>query len=90
MLNVLDDYNRQMLRIEPVLHIEADTCLPARRVIQVLEQFEESRGLSSTLRVDNGPEFISRRFDTWCKKLKDYPGFFQSGKPTQNASMSNV
>ena len=90
MLNVLGDYNRQMLRIEPVLRIEADTCLPAQRVIQVLEQLEESRGLPSMLRVDNGPDFISRRLDTWCKKPKDYPGFFQLGKPTQNASMSNV
>ena len=38
MLNVLD-YNRQVLRIE------ADTCLPAQRVIRVLERLEESHGL---------------------------------------------
>jgi putative transposase len=64
MLNVLDDYNRQVLRIE------ADTCLPARRVIRVLEQLEESRGLPSMIRVDNGPEFISQHLDTWCKDRK--------------------
>jgi putative transposase len=64
MLNVLDDYNRQVLRIE------ADTRLPARRVIRVLEQLEESRGLPSMIRVDNGPEFISQRLDTWCKDRK--------------------
>ena len=63
-LNVLDDYNRQVLRIE------ADTCLPARRIIRVLEQLEERRGLPSMLGVDNGPEFISQRLDTWCKDQK--------------------
>jgi len=39
MLNVLDDYNHQML------HIEQDTCLPAQRIIRMHEQLEESRCL---------------------------------------------
>ena len=61
---VLDDYNQQVLRIE------ADTCLPACRVIRVLEQLEESRGFPSMIRVENGPEFISQRLDTWCNDRK--------------------
>jgi len=79
MLNVLDDSNRQ------VLHIEADTCLPPRRVIRVLEQLEESRGLLLMIRVDNSPEFISRRLDMWCKTRNITLAFIQPGKPTQNA-----
>ena len=79
LLNVIDDYNREVLRIE------ADTCLPALRVIRVLEQLEQSRGLPSMLRVDNGPEFISHKLDAWCKERKITLAFIQPGKPTQNA-----
>ena len=79
LLNVIDDYNREVLRIE------ADTCLPALRVIRVLEQLEKRRGLPSMLRVDNGPEFISHKLDAWCKERKITLAFIQPGKPTQNA-----
>ncbi len=41
MLNILDDYNREVLRIEP------DTSLPALRVIRVSEQLKEYRGVPS-------------------------------------------
>jgi putative transposase len=79
MLNVIDDYNRQVLRIE------TDTSLPAQRVIRVLEQLKEVRGLPNMIRVDNGPEFISHRLDAWCKDHKITLAFIQPGKPTQNA-----
>lgn len=48
MLNVMDNYNRQ------VLWIKTDTSLPALRVIRVLDQLKESRGLPQMIRVDNG------------------------------------
>ena len=79
LLCVIDDYNRQVLRIE------ADTSLPALRVIRVLEQLGESRGLPSMLRVDNGPEFISHKLDVWCKERRITLAFIEPGKPTQNA-----
>lgn len=79
LLNVIDDYNRQVLRIE------TDTSLPALRVIRVLEQLEESRGLPRMLRVDNGPEFISHKLDVWCKERGITLAFIEPGKPTQNA-----
>lgn len=76
MLNVIDDYNRQVLRIE------AGTSLPALRVIRVLEQLEESRGLPAMIRVDNGPEFISHKLDAWCKDRGITLAYIQPGKPT--------
>jgi putative transposase len=79
LLNVLDDYNRELLSIE------ADTSLPALRVIRVLERLKESRGLPEMIRVDNGPEFISAKLDIWCKENKIILAFIQPGKPTQNA-----
>jgi putative transposase len=84
LLNVIDDYNRQVLRIE------ADTCLPALRVIRVLEELEGSRGLPSMLRVDNGPEFISGTLDRWCKERKITLAFIQPGKPMQNAYVERL
>lgn len=79
LLNVIDDYNRE------VLWIEADTSLPALRVIRVLENLKEVRGLPERIRVDNGPEFISAKLDMWCKENDIQLVFIQPGKPTQNA-----
>lgn len=79
LLNILDDYNRQ------ILAIEADSSIPAQRVIRVLERLNQVRGLPKMIRVDNGPEFISRKLDVWCKENKIELAFIQPGEPTQNA-----
>lgn len=79
LLNVIDDHNRE------VLWIEADTSLPALRVIRVLQCLEETRGLPEMIRVDNGPEFISSKLDAWCREKKITLVYIQPGKPTQNA-----
>lgn len=79
MLNVIDDYNRE------ILAIETDTSLPALRVIRVLERLRETKGLPGMIRVDNGPEFISDKLDAWCKDHKIQLVFIQPGKPMQNA-----
>jgi putative transposase len=84
LLNIIDDYNRQ------VLSIEADTSLPVMRLIRVLERLKESRGLPQMIRVDNGPEFISQRLDYWCKENKISLMFIQPGKPTQNAFVERL
>jgi len=57
LLNIGDDYNRE------VLHIEADTSLPTMRLLRSLEYLKEFRGLPKMIRVDNGPEFISAQLD---------------------------
>ena len=79
MLNILDEFNRELL------HIETDFSLPCLRVIRVLEYLREFRGLPAMIRVDNGPEFISHKLDGWCKDNKITLVFIQPGKPTQNA-----
>ena len=78
LLNIIDDFNRE------VLAIEADTSLPASRVIRTLEQISQYRALPQMIRVDNGPEFISDQFDKWCKLHKIQLAFIQPGKPMQN------
>lgn len=79
LLNIVDDYNRE------VLCIETDTSLPTTRLIRELEQLKQYRGLPKMIRVDNGPEFISAKLDLWCKENKITLVFIQPGKPTQNA-----
>ena len=54
LLNVLDDFNREGLGIE------VDFSLPAERVIRSLNNIIEWRGKPKTIRVDNGPEYISQ------------------------------
>ena len=78
LLNVIDDYNRE------IRSIEADLSLPTLRLIRQLEQLKEFRGLPKMIRVDNGPEFISHRLDHWCKEHKIDLLFIQPGKPMQN------
>lgn len=78
LLNIMDDYNRE------VLSIEADFSMPTARLIRVLERLKEDRGLPSMIRVDNGPEFISSKLDHWCKEHKITLSFIQPGKPMQN------
>lgn len=67
-----------------VLAIEVDTSLPASRVIRTLERISQYRDLPQMIRVDNGPEFISDKFDGWCKLHKIQLVFIQPGKPMQN------
>jgi len=78
-LNVIDEGIREALAIE------VDTSLPASRIVRVLEQLEERRGLPEQIRVDNGPEFISQLLKDWCKSKGINLHYIQPGKPTQNA-----
>ena len=74
-LNVIDDYNRE------ALWIEVDTSLPAERVVRVLEQLLDWRGKPASIRMDNGPELISQRLESWAKEKNIALLHIQPGKP---------
>jgi putative transposase len=78
-LNVIDDFNRE------ALWIEVDTSLPAERVVRVLEQLLFLRGKPARIRMDNGPELISQRLESWAKEKHIDLLHIQPGKPAQNA-----
>ena len=78
-LNVIDDFNRE------ALWIEVDTSLPAERVVRVLEQLLSWRGKPTRLRMDNGPELISQRLESWAREKNIELLHIQPGKPAQNA-----
>ena len=79
LLNVLDDFNREGLGIE------VDFSLPAERVIRSLNRIIEWRGKPETIRVDNGPEYISGKLQEWAEKQGIAIQHIQPGKPQQNA-----
>lgn len=84
LLNIIDDYNRE------VLSIETDKSLPALRVIRTLEHLKHNRGLPKMIRVDNGPELISIQLDLWCKSNDVQLVFIQPVKPTQNVYIERL
>ena len=77
--NVIDEFNREALRIE------IDTSLPAARVIRALNELVEVRGSPLSIRMDNGPEFIAHALAEWAKTKGIALNHIQPGKPTQNA-----
>lgn len=84
LLNVMDDFNRE------VLHIEVDISIPGERVVRVLEQIMDWRGKPQEIRVDNGPEFISWAFVSYCKEKDIRIRYIQPGKPVQNAYIERL
>ena len=77
--NVIDEFNREGLRIE------VDTSLPAARVIRALNELVEVRGAPLSIRLDNGPEFIALALAEWAQTKGIRLNHIQPGKPTQNA-----
>ncbi len=78
-LNILDDFNRELLGTE------IDFSLPTTRVIKALEQLIEWRGKPAVIRSDNGPEYISAEMKQWAQKQGIAWWFTQPGNPQQNA-----
>ncbi|MDO8983076.1 integrase core domain-containing protein, partial [Cypionkella sp.] len=78
-LNVLDDFNREGLGIE------VDFSLPAERVTRSLDRIIEWRGKPGTIRVDNGPEYISETLRKWAEKHRVTIQHIQPGQPQRNA-----
>jgi putative transposase len=78
-LNLMDGFTREAPRIE------VDTSLPGQRVVRVLELTAQQRGYPEVLRVDNGPEFISRVVDQWAWAHGVALHFIEPGQPVQNA-----
>jgi putative transposase len=82
-LNIVDTFTRECLAIE------VDFSLPAARVVRVLDKLLWEYGLPESIRVDNGPEFISKALDLWASQHGVKLDFIQPGKPTQNGHVES-
>ena len=78
-LNVIDDFNREALAIEP------DYSMPGEKVVKILDEVIFWRGKPNEIRVDNGPEFISKALQGWADRNNIRLKHIQPGSPTQNA-----
>src|SRR4030042_2606151 len=78
LLTLVDDFTRESLAIEVSDHIGG------HRVVEVLMQLGKERKLPTTIRVDNGPEFISKALDQWAYLNGVALDFSRPGKPTDN------
>lgn len=83
-LNIMDEFNREFIEFE------VGTSLPSIKVIQALQRAIEFRGKPQSIRVDNGPEFISHKLEQWCYIYSIELKFIQPGSPTQNSRMERL
>ena len=78
-LTIVDNFTRESLAIE------VGQRMTGRDVAQTLTRVATQRALPGTIRVDNGPEFISKALDQWACWHKVTLDFSRPGKPTDNA-----
>ena len=76
--NIIDDCKRESLGIK------ASRSLSAKQVIEFLDDIARSRGYPRKLRVDNGPENISKTMQLWANNHRVKLAHIQPGKPAQN------
>lgn len=77
-LNIIDDFNRE------VLSITIDTSISGKRVVSELKKLLAWRGKPMIIRVDNGPEFTCEKLIKWAAENNIEIQYTQPGKPMQN------
>ena len=78
-LTLVDNHTRESL----CLHV--DQRIRGMEVVKQLERVTARRGFPKVIRVDNGPEFISKAVDMWAYWNDVKLDFIRPGKPTDNA-----
>lgn len=79
LLTVVDNYSK----ISPC--IKVGHSLKSTDVVFALQSATELYGLPKIIKVDNGPEFISKELDLWAYSKGVKLDFSRPGKPTDNA-----
>jgi putative transposase len=82
-LNVIDRFTRECLVIE------VDTSITGHRVVAVLSLLVAMRGKPQSIRIDNGPEFISKALDAWAFEHHVALHFIRPAKPTENGHIES-
>lgn len=82
-LNVIDRFTRECLVIE------VDTSIRGQRVVAVLALLIATRGKPQSIRIDNGPEFISKALDAWAFEHGIALHFIRPAKPSENGHIES-
>ena len=83
LLTTVDNFTRESLAI---LAIKVAASTKGEGVAEVLQGLTQRRRLPGTIRVDNGPEFTSKRLDQWACLNGVELDFSQPGKPRTTPS----
>lgn len=83
-LTIVDTYTRYSPAIVPRFSFRAAD------VIMVLDEVCTQLGYPSTIRVDQGSEFVSRELDLWAYLHGVELDFSRPGKPTDNAFIESL
>ena len=75
----MDNFSRESLALRVAERFRGED------VVKVLEAISAQRGFPKSIRVDNGPEFISKSLDWWAYFNGVKLDFSRPGKPTDNA-----
>lgn len=59
--------------------------MTAEAVVTVLDQVQQTRCLPQRIKVDNGPDFISKALDAWAYFNHVQLDYSRPGTPTDNA-----
>lgn len=78
-LTIIDTFSRFSPALEPRFSFRGAD------VVEVLERIGREVGLPTTIRVDQGTEFVSRDLDLWAYQRGVTLDFSRPGKPTDNA-----
>lgn len=78
-LTVVDAYTREALTIV------VDHGIRGEQVVDAMRAVAARRGAPKAIRVDNGPEFVSKALDRWAYEAGVTLDFSRPGKPTDNA-----
>lgn len=79
LLTLVDNFTRESLAIRVGRRMTGDD------VVRILEEVTQQRDRPKSIRVDNGPEFISKSLDCWAYFNEVQLDFSRPGKPTDNA-----
>ncbi|MFM8857490.1 MAG: IS3 family transposase [Actinomycetota bacterium] len=79
MLNVIDEFTREALAIA------VDRAIDADGVVAVMDNLALQYGSPAYVRFDNGPEFVARAVNDWCRFNSAASLFIDPGSPWQNA-----
>ena len=78
-LSIVDNFTR----VSPALDVR--TSYRGSDVVETLERIAVVHGRPKRIRLDNGPEFISKDLDLWAYQHDVVLDFSRPGKPTDNA-----
>ena len=82
-LTVIDTYSRECLAIHVGKSIKGED------VADTLGKTIQAKGLPGKIKVDNGPEFISKSLDIWAYLNNVQLEYSRPGKPTDNAHIES-